>query len=137
MFTSAASSSVQREQTCLRHPYMLDSNAYVAPTTDEVDVIIGQILTATFKLTTDDTESGEQIFTETDVGDIAFGDSTADNPEELAQWLENYISEACTRRPDEIGVDEFSSSRLAGTNSGEEAAAAAAAAFGEEKGAAH
>ncbi|KZV33256.1 hypothetical protein F511_42094 [Dorcoceras hygrometricum] len=37
--------------------------------------------------------SEEQIFAETNVGDIAFGDSTADNPEELAQWLENYISE--------------------------------------------
>ncbi|KZV21039.1 hypothetical protein F511_09293 [Dorcoceras hygrometricum] len=37
--------------------------------------------------------SAEHILTETDVGDIAFGDSTADNPEELAQWLENYISE--------------------------------------------
>ncbi|KZV44602.1 cell division control protein 2C [Dorcoceras hygrometricum] len=37
--------------------------------------------------------SVDHIFTETDVGDIAFGDSTVDNPEELAQWLENYISE--------------------------------------------
>ncbi|KZV26572.1 cell division control protein 2C [Dorcoceras hygrometricum] len=37
--------------------------------------------------------SAEQTFTETDVGDIVFGDSTADNPEELAQWLKNYISE--------------------------------------------
>ncbi|KZV42922.1 hypothetical protein F511_14484 [Dorcoceras hygrometricum] len=45
-------------------------------------------------------------------------------------------SSACTRRPDEIGVDGFSSSRLAGTNSGEEAAAAAAAAYREERGAA-
>ncbi|KZV25871.1 hypothetical protein F511_29297 [Dorcoceras hygrometricum] len=51
------------------------------------------ILTETSKLTTDDAESGEQIFTEIDVGDIVFCDSTADNPEELAQWLENYISE--------------------------------------------
>ncbi|KZV30310.1 nitrate reductase [Dorcoceras hygrometricum] len=34
-------------------------------------------------------------------------------------------SSACTRRPDEIGADGFSSSNLAGTNSGEEAAAAA------------
>ncbi|KZV45296.1 histone-lysine N-methyltransferase setd3-like [Dorcoceras hygrometricum] len=33
---------------------------------------------------------------------------------------------ACTRRPEEIGMDGFSSSRLAGTNSGETAAAAAA-----------
>ncbi|KZV23020.1 hypothetical protein F511_32614 [Dorcoceras hygrometricum] len=42
-------------------------------------------------------------------------------------------SSACTRRPDEIGADGFSSSRLAGTNSGEEAAAAA---YREERGAA-
>ncbi|KZV37461.1 hypothetical protein F511_14877 [Dorcoceras hygrometricum] len=35
-------------------------------------------------------------------------------------------SSACTRRPDEICVDGFSSSNLAGTISGEEAAAAAA-----------
>ncbi|KZV55322.1 hypothetical protein F511_18854 [Dorcoceras hygrometricum] len=35
-------------------------------------------------------------------------------------------SSAYSRRPDEIGADGFSSSRLAGTNSGEEAAAAAA-----------
>ncbi|KZV46988.1 hypothetical protein F511_15785 [Dorcoceras hygrometricum] len=41
-------------------------------------------------------------------------------------------SSACTRRPDEISVDGFSSSRLAGTNSGEEAAAA----YREERGAA-
>ncbi|KZV18408.1 hypothetical protein F511_19184 [Dorcoceras hygrometricum] len=81
----------------------------VAPTTDEVDVIIGQILTETSKLTTDDTESGEQIFIETDVGDIAFGDSTADNPEELAQWLENYISEGAEQ------VNESDSDRVQGT----------------------
>ncbi|KZV58584.1 hypothetical protein F511_11876 [Dorcoceras hygrometricum] len=76
------------------------------PTTDEVDVIIVQILTETSKLTTDDTESGEQIFTETDVGDIVFGDSTADNPEELAQWLENYISEGAEQ------VNESDSDRV-------------------------
>ncbi|KZV49703.1 cell division control protein 2C [Dorcoceras hygrometricum] len=84
-------------------------SAQVAPTTDEVDVIIGQILTETSKLTTDDTESGEQIFTETDVGDIVFGDSTADNPEELAQWLENYISEGAEQ------VNESDSDRVQGT----------------------
>ncbi|KZT75844.1 hypothetical protein F511_47130 [Dorcoceras hygrometricum] len=33
-------------------------------------------------------------------------------------------SSACTRRPDEIGADGFSSSNLAGTNSVEAAAAA-------------
>ncbi|KZV30304.1 hypothetical protein F511_21312 [Dorcoceras hygrometricum] len=33
-------------------------------------------------------------------------------------------SSACTRRPDEIGADGFSSSRLAGTNSDEASAAA-------------
>ncbi|KZV20647.1 hypothetical protein F511_30771 [Dorcoceras hygrometricum] len=43
-------------------------------------------------------------------------------------------SSACTRRPDEIGMDGFSSSRLAGTNSGEEAAATAT--YREEMGAA-
>ncbi|KZV29839.1 hypothetical protein F511_43187 [Dorcoceras hygrometricum] len=81
----------------------------VAPTTDKVDVIIGQILTETSKLTTDDTESGEQIFTETDVGDIAFGDSTAANPEELAQWIENYISEGAEK------VNGSDSDRVQGT----------------------
>ncbi|KZT76423.1 hypothetical protein F511_46554 [Dorcoceras hygrometricum] len=84
-------------------------SAQVAPTTDEVDDIIGQILTETSKLTTDDTESGEQIFTETDVGDTVFGDSTADNPEELAQWLENYISEGAEQ------VNESESDRIQGT----------------------
>ncbi|KZV50487.1 hypothetical protein F511_34851 [Dorcoceras hygrometricum] len=44
--------------------------------------------------------SAEQMFTETDVGDIVFGDSTADNPEELAQWLENYISEGSEQIPE-------------------------------------
>ncbi|KZV18601.1 cell division control protein 2C [Dorcoceras hygrometricum] len=84
-------------------------SAQVAQTTDEVGVIIGQILTETSKLKTDDTESGEQIFTETDVGDIVFGDSTADNPEELAQWLENYISEGAEQ------VNESDSDRVQGT----------------------
>ncbi|KZV39560.1 hypothetical protein F511_13795 [Dorcoceras hygrometricum] len=86
-------------------------SAQVAQTTDEVDAIIGQILTETSKLTTDGTESGEQIFTETDVGDIdiGFGDSTADNPEELAQWLENYISEGAEQ------VNESNSDRVQGT----------------------
>ncbi|KZV24747.1 hypothetical protein F511_35264 [Dorcoceras hygrometricum] len=50
--------------------------------------------------------SAEQIFTETDVGDIVFGDSTADNPEELAQWLENYISEGAEQ------VNESDSDRV-------------------------
>ncbi|KZV38461.1 hypothetical protein F511_40217 [Dorcoceras hygrometricum] len=49
-------------------------------------------------------------------------------------------SSACTRRPYEIGADGFSSSRLAGTNSGEAAAAATACTVGgvrlEERGAA-
>ncbi|KZV35726.1 protein SUPPRESSOR OF PHYA-105 1 [Dorcoceras hygrometricum] len=46
---------------------------------------------------------------------------------------------SCTRRPDEIGADGFSSSRLAGTISGEErrrrrrTTAVAAAAFGESE----
>ncbi|KZV30752.1 hypothetical protein F511_03730 [Dorcoceras hygrometricum] len=61
------------------------------------------------RICTDDTESGEQIFTETDVGDIVFGDSTADNPEELAQWLENYISEGAEQ------VNELDSDRVQGT----------------------
>ncbi|KZV40203.1 hypothetical protein F511_05680 [Dorcoceras hygrometricum] len=78
----------------------------VSHVSDEVDVIIGQILIETSKLTTDDTESAEQIFTETDVGDIVFGDSTADNPEELAQWLENYISEGAEQ------VNESDSDRV-------------------------
>ncbi|KZV24667.1 hypothetical protein F511_35726 [Dorcoceras hygrometricum] len=50
--------------------------------------------------------SAEQMFTETDVGDIVFGDSTADNPEELAQWLENYISEGAEQ------VNESDSDRV-------------------------
>ncbi|KZV58090.1 hypothetical protein F511_38826 [Dorcoceras hygrometricum] len=50
--------------------------------------------------------SAEQIFTETGVGYIVFGDSTADNPEELAQWLENYISEVAEQ------VNESDSDRV-------------------------
>ncbi|KZV30989.1 hypothetical protein F511_23938 [Dorcoceras hygrometricum] len=49
-----------------------EPNENVSHASDEVDVIIGQILIETYKLTTDDTESAEQMFTETDVGDIAF-----------------------------------------------------------------
>ncbi|KZV44943.1 hypothetical protein F511_29629 [Dorcoceras hygrometricum] len=44
------------------------------------------------------------------------------------------IELTCTRRSDEIGADGFSSSRLAGTNSGEEAAAAAARLLRREEG---
>ncbi|KZV33272.1 hypothetical protein F511_41673 [Dorcoceras hygrometricum] len=56
--------------------------------TDEVDVIIGQVLEETSKLATDEAEQREQQFDEPEVGEIEFGYSPVKNADNFEQWLD-------------------------------------------------
>ncbi|KZV32073.1 putative importin-7 [Dorcoceras hygrometricum] len=56
--------------------------------TDEVDVIIGQVLEETSKLATDESEQREQRLDEPEVGDTDFGDSPVNNADNFEQWLD-------------------------------------------------
>ncbi|KZV48340.1 hypothetical protein F511_24446 [Dorcoceras hygrometricum] len=61
----------------------------VAPT-DEVDVIIGQVLAETSLLETDETEQGKQHFDETDIGD------------DFDQWLEESFKDFASRENEPV-----------------------------------
>ncbi|KZV30378.1 hypothetical protein F511_35038 [Dorcoceras hygrometricum] len=56
--------------------------------TDEVDVIIGQVLVETSQMGIDDEEQLEKTFDETNVEEIFFEDTAVDKPDNFEQWLD-------------------------------------------------
>ncbi|KZV49478.1 ribonuclease H protein [Dorcoceras hygrometricum] len=60
--------------------------------TDDVDVIIGNVLAETSQFETIEGEQGEQHFDETANGDIASGSSLVDQSDNLEQWFEDFVS---------------------------------------------
>ncbi|KZV52060.1 hypothetical protein F511_19404 [Dorcoceras hygrometricum] len=56
--------------------------------TDEVDVIIGQVLVENSQMGTDEAEQLEQTFDETNVEEIFFEDTAVDKSDNFEQWLD-------------------------------------------------
>ncbi|KZV22863.1 hypothetical protein F511_38926 [Dorcoceras hygrometricum] len=63
-------------------------------TTDDVDVIIEQVILENSHLATDEEE---QLFDETVVGEIAFGDTPVDKADDLEQWFERSYKDFVSR----------------------------------------
>ncbi|KZV50808.1 hypothetical protein F511_07206 [Dorcoceras hygrometricum] len=74
--------------------------------TDEVDVIIGQVLVETSQMGTDEAEQFEQTFDETNVEEMFFEDTSVDKSDNFEQWLdESYEDFVAT---DTVDKDEGS-----------------------------
>ncbi|KZV16674.1 bifunctional dethiobiotin synthetase/7,8-diamino-pelargonic acid aminotransferase, mitochondrial [Dorcoceras hygrometricum] len=70
-------------------------------TTDDVDVIIEQVIAETSQLATDE---GDQYFAETNVGEIVFGDTPVDKADDLEQWFDRSYEVFVSRDTEQLIV---------------------------------
>ncbi|KZV33394.1 hypothetical protein F511_38513 [Dorcoceras hygrometricum] len=73
-------------------------------TTDDVDVIIEQVILETSRLATDEEE---QLFDETVVGEIVFGDTPVNKADDLEQWFDRSYNDFVSRDAEQLIVSNI------------------------------
>ncbi|KZV34501.1 hypothetical protein F511_27303 [Dorcoceras hygrometricum] len=70
-------------------------------TTDDVDVIVEKVIAETSQLVTDE---ADQLFGDTDVGEIVFGDTPVDKADDLEQWFDRSYEDFVSRDAEKLIV---------------------------------
>ncbi|KZV30690.1 hypothetical protein F511_19483 [Dorcoceras hygrometricum] len=81
-------------------------------TTDDVDVIIEQVIAETSQLATDE---GDQFFAETNVGEIVFGDTPVEKADDLEKWFDRSYEDFVSRDAEQLIVSTSDLDKGTGT----------------------
>ncbi|KZV36069.1 cell division control protein 2C [Dorcoceras hygrometricum] len=101
------------EENVEERPTEEERHAYAQlETTDDVDVIIEQVIAETSQLAIDE---GDQFFAETNVGEIVFGDTPVDEADDLEQWFDRSYEDFVSRDTEQLIVSTSDLDKGTGT----------------------